>query len=145
MADFDLLRAAAMAAGHTVVRVDDNEEALLLDGYQEPWNPLTDDAAAFRLAVELRINIQHETSMSGPPFPPSISCGRFGDDEDCVPWAEEMLGNDPMAATRRAIVRAAANIGTALDPNSRLRQLSREVERYAAWAARRKVEKGEKP
>ncbi len=48
------------------------------------WNPLTDDGDALRLAVKLRIEVE-------------------------AGWM--VFSEDPYAATRRAIVRAAAEIG----------------------------------
>jgi hypothetical protein len=61
------------------------------------WNPLTDDGDALRLAVKLDFDIERR------------------DGETCV-WSEdgyhtERDGDDKFAATRRAIVRAAAEIG----------------------------------
>ena len=67
----------------------------------ELWNPLVDDGDALRLAVKLRI--KHERHINQPyvaAWAPDI-VGRF----------EESEGSDPCAATRRAIVRAAAEIG----------------------------------
>ena len=75
------------------------------------WNPLTDDGDALRLAVKLRINLQH-SAFADNPSASSIECGQWsGFAQDGVPWVEEPMGNDPYAATRRAIVRAAAAIG----------------------------------
>lgn len=68
------------------------------------WNPLVDDGDALRLAVNLRIDLH---------------CG----DKDVTAWVqhpgdiiesdyfEEAEGDDKYAATRRAIVRAAYEIG----------------------------------
>jgi len=58
------------------------------------WNPLTNDGDALRLAVKLRIVVQH-----APRYVVAIH-----DDDAC----HEDNGIDPYAATRRAIVRAAA-------------------------------------
>ena len=78
------------------------------------WNPLTDDGDALRLAVKLDINIQHEALVEAP-FPESINCGKWGYSDGTAPeWAEEPKGADPYAATRRAITRAAAEIGRAM-------------------------------
>jgi hypothetical protein len=75
--------------------------------YEEEWNPLRDDATALRLAVALRISVMlAETDPCTP---------------DCA-YAEALPGgpvwryvsakdDDPGAATRRAIVEAAAAIG----------------------------------
>lgn len=62
------------------------------------WNPLADDGDALRLAVKLKMQIL--------AFRDWCSAGSYvqcGERED--------YGNDPYAATRRAIVRAAAEIG----------------------------------
>ncbi len=66
----------------------------------EYWNPLTDDGDAFRLAVKLRI-------QNGPRW-----AGIFAETEMYVVDDSEEV--DPYAATRRAIVYAAANIGEKL-------------------------------
>ena len=67
------------------------------------WNPLTDDGDALRLAVKLNIPIwecaQYNRAMAEV---------RYGA-ASCEYW--EPVGDDPYAATRRAIVRAAAEIG----------------------------------
>jgi hypothetical protein len=64
------------------------------------WNPLTDDGDALRLAVKLRLSI-------GFPRPDVVwLLGRKGE------VTREVVFNDPYAATRRAIVRAAAEIGS---------------------------------
>lgn len=73
------------------------------------WSPHIDDGDALRLANLLRINIQRETLMTDPSYPPSINCGQCGLAD--TGWAEEPEGDDPDAATRLAILRAAAAIG----------------------------------
>lgn len=76
-----------------------------VDGYKVDfgrgvWSPLTDDGDALRLAVKLKMQ---------------VSCsGRFVNVQIGREWIETdaMFENlDPYAATRRAIVRAAAEIG----------------------------------
>jgi hypothetical protein len=68
------------------------------------WNPLTDDGDALRLAVKLGLSLKHYYYE--------------GDYFIKVPVNDvamtEPLATDPYAATRRAIVRAAAEIGKAL-------------------------------
>jgi len=64
------------------------------------WNPLTDDGDALRLAVKLNVDVFG-----------SSDC-RMCEWDDGV--ATEQSNNDPYAATRRAIVRAAAEIGRAM-------------------------------
>lgn len=95
----DLLHAVAHAAGYQVARVSNDGQALLLVGVQEPWNPLASDGDALRLAVKLRIT----------PF--------LHQDEVSAGHCYEPYGEDACAATRRAIVIAAAEIGRALQPN----------------------------
>ncbi|WP_425953031.1 hypothetical protein [Ralstonia pseudosolanacearum] len=51
MTDHELLRRAAMAAGHEVSRIADDRRALLLFGVIAPWNSLDDDGDALRLAI----------------------------------------------------------------------------------------------
>jgi hypothetical protein len=68
----------------------------------ELWNPLTSDADAFRLAVKLRLEIYFPEE--NPPI--VLVWGRD--------WAEETIVSNPYAATRRAITRAAAEIGKAM-------------------------------
>ena len=91
MTDRELLELAAKAAG--------------LSFWQEnSWNPLDDDGDAMRLAVKLRIDVFFHASkveghVAGGRIPPVRAIER------------EDYGDDPLAATRRAIVRAAAEIG----------------------------------
>ena len=68
--------------------------------YSAPvWAPLTDDGDALRLAVKLGLQM----SLNGDQSDVTDSDARFV----CV----ELKWADPYAATRRAIVRAAAEIG----------------------------------
>ena len=67
------------------------------------WNPLTDDGDALRLAVTLKLNIE---SYIGEVVVADAACNVF------VEKYENALNyNDSYAATRRAIVCAAAEIG----------------------------------
>jgi hypothetical protein len=103
MEDKRLLELAAKAAGFEVARVSDDGSALLLVGVQRPWSPLTDDGDAFRLAVKLRLHVDLQwSSVEAWDMRPSPKA-----------FSEE-LDPDPCAATRRAIVRAAASIGEKL-------------------------------
>ena len=71
-----------------------------------PWNPLTDDGDALRLAVKLGINGPFRINWGYGAVSTEIPAGK------CVRVScEDMEVNDPLAATRRAIVRAAAEIG----------------------------------
>lgn len=93
MSDRELLEDAAKAAGYSVVGWGDDMPIVEGDYFGNPklskwyWLPLRDDGDALRLAVKLRLDVsicleQHLTI--------------------------EEYDADPYAATRRAIVRAAA-------------------------------------
>ena len=107
MTDRELLEDAAKAAGMRYYYASYQkhlhvEHQHTADGV--PWNPLTDDGDALRLAVKLR-------KM------PVIERWSDGHDWVFIPGHEGgalPLGNDPLAATRRAIVRAAAEIGRSM-------------------------------
>lgn len=70
-----------------------------------PWRPLTDDGDALRLVAKLNLNIEYLSEPDGPEVWISDTWS------DTVVVQAEPLGKDPMTATRRAIVRAAAQIG----------------------------------
>lgn len=65
------------------------------------WNPLTDDGDALRLAVKLRMEIIHlSDGVEVSSYDNKVCEAEYPSEEQ-----------DPYAATRRAIVRAAAEIG----------------------------------
>lgn len=105
MTDYELLEKAARAAGFDVIQCVETENHCGLDvqlGEERPifsWNPLNDDGEALRLAVKLKI------------FPEVMVMGySVGFDE----WdIMEDFTVDQYAATRRAIVRAAATMAGA--------------------------------
>jgi hypothetical protein len=66
------------------------------------WNPLTDDGDALRLATKLNLHLGLEVAVSNA-WPAGI----------LSMFCSETRSGDPDAATRRAIVRAAAEIGRA--------------------------------
>jgi hypothetical protein len=112
MTDRELLERAAKAAGfgHPV---DSADVGLTFKWGDGAWNPLTDDGDALRLAVKLGITIGPNYDGQGvTPEWRSALASRF------MPYTmgvdcSELHGDDPYAATRRAIVRAAAEIGSA--------------------------------
>lgn len=119
MTDKELLELAAKAAG-IKGRSDSFGFVTMEAGYDaDPlyWRPLTDDGDALRLAVKLVLHVDvnefgtlvfaHE-SLSGCNF----GLDAFGEEQPCMSFREE-YGACPYAATRRAIVRAAAEIGRA--------------------------------
>ena len=114
--DRELLVLAAKAAGLQIVGLVDSMIAQpdhRAGGYvvrndkggDSCWNPLTDDGDALRLAVKLDIGISPDTEVSEV-------CAVFMIGNTCHIIVEEH-SSDPYAATRRAIVRAAAEIGEA--------------------------------
>lgn len=112
MTDRELLEAAAEAAGHDALTwYEWMGESGMIDacdpdcGY---WNPLTDDGDALRLAVALRINIEHMKTLAGADF--GINCWPVGRGDCGVSQDDDLT--DYNAATRRAIVRAAAALAT---------------------------------
>lgn len=78
------------------------------------WNPLTDDGDAFRLAVKLSVSIvPYPMDIQGDKHYVIAKIQRKTDTlRDKAPTEViELCGSDPVAATRRAIVKAAAEIG----------------------------------
>jgi hypothetical protein len=109
MTDRELLEAAAKAAGKKVhTRNQAGRDAcgagdvgLWISEGQTCWNPLTNSGDAFELAVKLRLTLNCS-------YDDVAICGQeFTQKEAFI----ERNGEDPYAATRRAIVRAAAAIG----------------------------------
>lgn len=109
--DRRLLERAARAAGIDVSRgVGHQDGMLFVQRGRDPrlrseWNPLTDDGDAFRLAVKLNMDV--DVSWAHQRQTVVFTYQGTEDDSDVV-TVEEPHGSDPYAATRRAIVRAAA-------------------------------------
>lgn len=106
MTDRELLELAAKAAGVDAVR----DEHLgtywfrLKPGQKinTMWNPLNDDGDALRLAVKLLFEIDMGRGCIAIRHATGIK-------------VLEAFNHDPYAATRRAIVRAAAEIGRGME------------------------------
>ena len=104
MSDRELLEFAAKAAGLSLSRCDD---AVWCDEREDfvGWNPLTDDGDALQLMVRLRLEPRFlDNSHSNGAEPSRVTLHN-------VAGIVENIDGDPLAATRRAIVRAAAEIG----------------------------------
>lgn len=102
--DKELLELAARAAGFRISnRLADGGIMTMNDARPSPhkWNPLTDDGDALRLAVKLNALVDINNGKT--------ACVLLGPETDSV-----QHDSDPYAATRRAIVRAAAEIGAKL-------------------------------
>jgi hypothetical protein len=111
MSDNKLLELAAKAVGiafclwhHRPAQIVDKGSVI----ETRFWNPLTDDGDALRLAVKLKMKVEVDYSDSFR-YVTSAKCWSK-ELERCV-FASEEIEPDPYAATRRAIVRAAAEIG----------------------------------
>lgn len=105
MTDRELLEAAAKAAGCEGEWLPVYEAIAFCDaeGMDEVyWNPLNDDGDALRLSTQLGIDIVRHHSRG------TVAATR---DSGHYIGVEEPIGDDAHAATRRAIVRAAAEIG----------------------------------
>lgn len=108
--DLDMLEAAAKAVGWRVVsrrefeglNVDVGGGATIVK-----WNPLGNDGDALRLAVALRIDLQLFAAQSQNPWV------RGCVDREGKSFGQQVVNGDALAATRRAIVRAAAALAAA--------------------------------
>ena len=105
MSDRELLEFAAKAAG--VWDETDPSNGMLKPSGQY-WNPLTNDGDALRLAVKLNLLIDCNYCCAMALDLPDKDWWGGGEDERAGVAHDEC---DPLAATRRAIVRAAAEIG----------------------------------
>jgi len=114
MTDRELLELAAKAAGIMydindiyVSPIDGQIQGISVPTGKSPishrtWNPLTDDGDALRLAVKLQMDVNHGATLVAA----EIVGAELG--------AAEPKTDVPCVATRRAIVRAAAEIGRAM-------------------------------
>jgi len=106
MDDKELLELAAEAAGLFVDDEFDVDGGIIVHSEemspQKLWNPLENDTDAFRLAVKLNLHVQID--FDDKDINAVTVYGAYFADE-----AIEEFG-EPNAATRRAIVRAAAEI-----------------------------------
>jgi hypothetical protein len=96
-ADRELLELAARATGY---KYKPANECIVIDGIPGRWNPLTDDGDALRLAVKLGIEPSWHVTLG---YAVALYKSGF--------YRIEEYSTDGLSATRRAIVRAAAEIG----------------------------------
>lgn len=101
MEDRELLEMAAKACSlETWTDIDGN---IYCGDPERRWNPLNDDADAFRIVSNLQLTVQFGNVVIGRVVQVSW------DDNDCMQFVE-----DDAAMPRRAIVRAAAQIGRSM-------------------------------
>ncbi len=97
MTDEELLRRSAQAAGISTYGM--SMVSGYLYGNNHAWDPLTHNDTALWLSVTLGIDIQHfkhSKHVEAWVYP--------------IPPVSEDYGDDPRAATRRAIVKVAAQL-----------------------------------
>ena len=135
MTDRELLELAAKAYGLYTEPVDARDwvapSSLPVDNYYENngptwglqvvgglWNPLEDDGDALRLAVKLGLSPEVHLDAAQPlPWLRVVHRSRDARGVYGENWEHagpKDYGADPYAATRRAIVRAAAEIGRSM-------------------------------
>jgi hypothetical protein len=129
--DHALLELAARAAG---IPWPQNISAFQMQ-YESArsWNPLADDGDALRLAVKLRMSVNclwHVNSTTVQLRNPSP---RYKQDSMWNQSVSECHDGDPAAATRRAIVRAAAEIGKAMQEATAARCTCPSGDGSLAW------------
>lgn len=107
--DRKMLEMAAKVAGYKVSQhhqsardaaIDPATASLWIDGVSTGWNPLKDDGDALRLANKLWLEVRHVHGKAHAGMQDKFWCTEN--------WFPD---GDQDAATRRAIVRAAAAIG----------------------------------
>lgn len=120
MTDRELLELAAKAAGLVVHAKNQagrdacgaGDVGLWIVNVSTCWNPLIDDGDSRWLQVELRLSVlmrDHRVEVISWPQPPMLL--GFSDEHPPQVKAWEPYGSDPRAAVRRAVLRAAAEIG----------------------------------
>lgn len=107
MSDRELLELAANAAG--LKQYDDTEMFLDEDGDVTTFDPLNDNEDAFQLAVKLDISLRQQFAMVVAEYP--CIDAEFNERNTLC----EGVLDDHCASSRRAIVRAAAEIGKKVD------------------------------
>lgn len=114
MSDRELLELVAKAAG---IECDGFDEDLGRDVWwlpdlsrYGPWGPLDDDGDALRLVAKLKLSVCYHHEDDNPAVTVMVPVGWHERFFEC----HEPISDDCSAATRRAIVRAAAEIGRAM-------------------------------
>ncbi len=117
MSDRELLELAAKSAGLNydhrygiVFGEDDCGNAT-----EDWWNPLLDDGDALRLAVKLCIGLDHNHAGDQQRYVAGLRPGCEGCFSPVCAVEDEFDESQRAAATRRAIVRAAAEIGRQME------------------------------
>lgn len=101
MTDKELLELAAKAAGIDGEWFDSEDGPYLVVG-NKIWDPLSDDGDAIRLSVDMKMDV---LQYADDDHDPKHACADY---YFCENYDDH--GGDSYAATRRAIVRAAAQV-----------------------------------
>ena len=118
--DIELVERASWACGigKGFPSADHSERGIWFfgDGHGLRWNPLTDDGDALRLATTLGLSVEPYPYYTTPKHSVIVKQRRRGDQmrESNPTEVVEVYGDDAAAATRRAIVRAAAAVALAI-------------------------------
>lgn len=111
LSDTELLKLAAKAAGVPIHRFDRDGNVVPEPGNGHcrsvTWNPLVNDGDAFRLAARLSMQV----SVDRIRYFETHAMPAYGTEDTCA----FHHGGDFYAATRRAIVIAAAKLGEKID------------------------------
>lgn len=107
MGDRELLELAAKAAGIEIVQWQ-GDCPRVMSGFPIPWNPLVNDGDALRLAERCSLTV----CMNGTGT--VSACDEYRKDDVFATQSIHECGGSRITATRRAIVRAAAKIGEAM-------------------------------
>lgn len=112
MSDRELLELAAKAVGIDFRYVHNTVGGQFLWNGEKlvEWNPLTDDGDSLRLAVKLDLCVGFDKD----PVNYVVFVRKFDDSIVAEANIFELIKSDPYAATRRAVVRAAAEIGKSM-------------------------------
>ena len=105
MTDRELLELAAKAEGRKLKYMTQHIEGREPEEFIACWNPLIDDGDALRLATKLMMSLE-VSEYEASTYAYAGKVPRV--------YAMELWRDDVDAATRRAIVRAAAEMGKAM-------------------------------
>lgn len=109
--DKEMLELAARAVDIETNKAGDGNQTYCYDRRDcvyKNWDPLNNDGDALRLAVDLDIDLSFDADNGTIQAAYWINSMNFA-------WKEELTVGDKHAATRRAIVRAAAAIGEGME------------------------------
>ena len=110
MTDQELLELSAKAAGYKYAK---NGGYIVVDGISGNWNPLADDGDALRLAAKLHIGVRTHGPDHWLQKNVAVALWDAGERSGRVTIQAD---SDFLRATRRAIVRAAAEIWRNMKP-----------------------------